>query len=110
MTDALEKRCKPCEAGIPPLSKEKIQELLKQVADWKVNEDLTVITREFKFKNFLRTMAFVNAVAYVANQEGHHPDMHVGYNYCTIDFSTHAIDGLSTNDFICARRVNELAA
>ena len=106
--DMFNKRCKPCEAGIPPLSKERIQTLLSELPEWEVNDDHTVITRKFSFKNFLRTMAFVNAVAYVANQEGHHPDMHVGYNYCTIDFTTHAIDGLSDNDFICAHRVDEL--
>lgn len=105
MTDT---KCKPCESGIPPLSEKDIQTLLKETPDWSLNEDHTAIQRHYTFKNFLRTMAFVNAVAYIANEQGHHPDLQVGYNTCTITFTTHAIDGLSKNDFICAQLVNAL--
>ena len=67
------------------------------------------IRREWKFKNFYRTMSFVNAVAHIANAEDHHPDLEVGYGYCRVKFSTHAIGGLSENDFICAAKIDALA-
>lgn len=102
------KHCKPCEAGVPPLDAKKIAELLAQTPHWEVNENKTKIHRKFTFKNFFRTMSFVNAVAHIANQEAHHPDLKVGYNYCEIEYSTHAIDGLSLNDFICAKKINNL--
>jgi 4a-hydroxytetrahydrobiopterin dehydratase len=106
--DLSSKHCLPCEGGVPPLSKEKIKELLSNVPEWKVNADGTLITRRFMFKGFYKTMAFVNAIAWIANQENHHPDMEIGYNYCVVNFTTHAISGLSENDFICAAKVNGL--
>jgi 4a-hydroxytetrahydrobiopterin dehydratase len=66
------------------------------------------IRREFRFKNFYETMAFVNAVAWISHREDHHPDLDLGYNRCVVHYSTHAIGGLSENDFICAARVNAL--
>lgn len=102
------KRCLPCEGGTNPLSKEEIQSLLKQTPDWQYHDASHEIKRDFQFKNFYHTMAFVNAIAYIANQENHHPDLEVGYNYCKVRFSTHAIGGLSENDFICAAKVNSL--
>jgi len=109
MESSLEKQhCKACEGDVEPMNQEQIKNLITQVPEWQVNEEGTVISRAFKFKNFFRTMSFVNAVAHVANQEGHHPDLQVGYNYCTVNFTTHAIKGLSHNDFICARKVDLL--
>jgi 4a-hydroxytetrahydrobiopterin dehydratase len=108
MSELQTKRCLACEAGIPPLSKEKVSAFLLQVPEWKLSGDEKKITRRYAFKNFYKTMGFVNAVAWIANQEGHHPDMEVGFNYCVVNYSTHAIDGLTENDFICAAKVDGL--
>jgi 4a-hydroxytetrahydrobiopterin dehydratase len=104
----IEQRCLPCEGGLPPLSPEKIATLLQQLTAWEVNTENTKITRKFTFKNFYHTMAFVNAIAWIANQENHHPDLELGYNYCNVSYSTHAINGLSENDFICAAKIDAL--
>lgn len=103
-----EKKCMPCEGGTEPLDKDRINELLPQIPEWQVDEHHKVIFRRFEFKGFYKTMAFINAMAWVANQENHHPDFEAGYNFCLINFSTHAIDGLSENDFICAAKLNAL--
>jgi 4a-hydroxytetrahydrobiopterin dehydratase len=76
--------------------------------DWTVSADAKSLQRALKFKDFYRTMSFVNAVAHVANVEDHHPDLEIGYNYCRITYSTHAIGGLSQNDFICAAKIDRL--
>ncbi len=101
-------RCVGCEGGIPALSAEEINQLMPEVPAWQVNADHTVISRRYEFKGFYKTMAFVNAIAWIANQENHHPDMEVGYNYCLVKFTTHAINGLTKNDFICAAKINQL--
>ena len=77
-------------------------------ADWQLDAEAKRLTRVIKFKGFLRTMSFVNALAWLANQEMHHPDFAVSFDSCTIHFSTHAIGGLSENDFICASKVDKL--
>ena len=77
-------------------------------AEWQLAGDAKSISAEFKFKNFYRTMSFVNAVAHIANAEDHHPDLEIGYGYCRMKFNTHAIGGLSENDFICAAKVDAL--
>lgn len=110
MNELMDKKCLPCEGGVPPLSSEKILELLKQTPGWMVILDNKAITKRFEFKNFARTMAFVNAVAFIATQEDHHPDVEFGYNYCRITYTTHAIDGLSENDFICAAKIERLCS
>lgn len=106
--DLQNKHCVPCEGGVPALSKEKVNELLKDLKNWEVNSSYTEISRRFSFKGFYKTMSFVNAIAWIANQENHHPDMEVGFNYCVVKYTTHAINGLSENDFICAAKVNAL--
>lgn len=106
--DLQSKHCVPCEGGVPALTKEKVTSMLKELNAWEVNPEFTVISKRFSFKNFYKTMAFVNAIAWMANQENHHPDMEVGYNYCVVKYSTHAINGLSENDFICAAKVDRL--
>jgi 4a-hydroxytetrahydrobiopterin dehydratase len=77
--------------------------------NWQLIEDGKAIRREFALRDFYRTMSFVNALAHVANIEDHHPDLEVGYNYCRVRFSTHAIGGLSENDFICAAKIDLIA-
>lgn len=106
MSGLLEKKCQVCEGGVPALSKSEAQKLLGDTPGWAVSEDLTYIERRHTFKGFYQTMFAVNAVAYIAQKEGHHPDMEVGYNYLNIRFTTHAIGGLSENDFICAAKIN----
>ncbi len=83
-----------------------IQNLLAKVADWEIAGGQLI--RTFKFKNYYETMAFVNATAWISHQEDHHPDLEVGYNKCTMRYSTHSVGGLSENDFICAARINAL--
>lgn len=103
-------RCVGCEGGVPPLTADEIKELLPQIQEWEVSKDRKSLSKRFTFKGFYKTMAFVNAVAWIANQENHHPDMEVGFNYCLVKYTTHAIDGLSKNDFICAAKVDALEA
>ena len=106
--DLSSKHCVPCEGGVPVLTKEKVTELLAELAEWQVTSDGATIYRHYQFKNFYKTMAFVNAIAWIANQENHHPDMEVGFNFCRVKYTTHAINGLSENDFICAAKVDAL--
>lgn len=106
--DLQSKHCVPCEGGVAPLSAKEAEKLLADIPGWEINPDHTEIMHRFTFRNFYVTMGFVNAVAWMAHQENHHPDMEVGFNYCTIRYSTHAIKGLSENDFICAAKVNGL--
>lgn len=109
MTSLAEQRCKPCEGGVAPLTLAEAQALMKQISEtWKLAADGKSIRAEWKFRNFYHTMSFVNAVAHIANAEDHHPDMEVGYGYCRMNFNTHAIGGLSQNDFICAAKVDAL--
>ncbi|TNC98444.1 MAG: 4a-hydroxytetrahydrobiopterin dehydratase [Gallionellaceae bacterium] len=104
--DLTNKNCKPCEGGIPPLSQHEATALLKQLDGWELNDKR--ISKTFAFKNYYQVMAFVNAVAWMTHREDHHPDMTVGYNQCRVEYSTHAIGGLSENDFICAAKVDAL--
>jgi 4a-hydroxytetrahydrobiopterin dehydratase len=103
------KRCVPCEGGLQPMGPEEASKLLAELhGDWQLNDDATEIRREFRFKGFHRTMGFVNALAWIANNENHHPDLEVGWGRCLVRFSTHAIKGLSENDFICAAKTDAL--
>ena len=105
-----EKRCKPCEGGVAPLSESAAREMLAELhAEWQLSDDGKWISRDFRFPAFSRTIAFANAVAWVATVEGHHPQMIVDYGVCTVRYRTTAIDGLSENDFICAAKVDRLA-
>jgi 4a-hydroxytetrahydrobiopterin dehydratase len=104
--DLTNKSCKPCEGGVPPLTRDQAASLLKELEGWALHE--MTIDKTFEFKNYYQTMAFVNAVAWVSHREDHHPDMNVGYNKCRVEYSTHAIGGLSENDFICAAKVDAL--
>ena len=109
MNELADKKCVPCEGGVPPLSAVEAATLLGQLhGDWRIAADSKSMRRAYKFRDFYRTMSFVNAVAHVANVEDHHPDLEVGYDYCRITFSTHSIGGLSQNDFICAAKVDLL--
>lgn len=108
MTPLTEKSCRSCAPGTPPLAREQANEMLGLIPGWSLNQDATGISRSFKFKNYHETMAFVNAQAWIAHREDHHPDIELGYNRCQVRFSTHSIKGLSENDFICAAKINAL--
>jgi 4a-hydroxytetrahydrobiopterin dehydratase len=111
MTELTERQCKPCEGGVDPLSRAEAQQLMTKLsAEWKLAEDGKSIRREYKFRDFYRTMSFVNALAHIANLEDHHPDLEVGYGYCRVVFTTHAIKGLSENDLICAAKIDRIPA
>jgi 4a-hydroxytetrahydrobiopterin dehydratase len=104
--DLVQKKCVPCEGGMPPLSREEGLKLLDQVPGWSFGDGSKSIIREYKFKDFKEAIAFVNKVADIAEKEGHHPDMHIFYNRVRLELLTHAIGGLSENDFILAAKIN----
>jgi len=109
MSELASRRCKPCEGGVPPLTAAEAKRLLAQISSaWVLSENAAAIRREFRFRDFYRTMSFVNALAHIANIEDHHPDLEVGYNYCRVTFTTHAIRGLSDNDFVCAAKIDQI--
>lgn len=107
-TDLTARRCSACAPGSPALSPSQVAELLAQVPGWDASGD--AIARTFTFKNYYQTVAFVNAVAWIAHAEDHHPDIEFGYKTCRIRFQTHSIGGLSENDFICAAKIDALKA
>ena len=105
------RKCVPCEGGTQPLMRAESERYLAKLApSWTLSAANDEIRREFKFVDFYRTMSFVNALAHVANVEDHHPDLEVGYNYCRVRYSTHAVKGLSENDFICAAKIDRITA
>lgn len=111
MTEFADRSCKPCEGGVEPLTRDQATQALQALhAGWKLREDGKAIVRVFEFPAFSRTIAFTNAVAWIATVEGHHPEMTVAYGRCVVSYSTTAIDGLSDNDFICAAKVDRIAA
>lgn len=101
-------RCIPCQKGSPALTDDTVAELLRHVPNWALTEDRRSIERVFEFENFHETMGFVNAVAWLANRQDHHPDLEVSYRECKVRFWTHTVDGLSRNDFVCAAQVDGL--
>jgi 4a-hydroxytetrahydrobiopterin dehydratase len=111
MTDLVplaQAHCLPRRGSEHKLSEARMRELLPEVPGWELIEDGHALTKTFDFKNYYETMAFVNALAYMANREDHHPDLGVHYNRCVVRFSTHDVGGLSENDFICAAKTEAL--
>lgn len=103
------KKCQPCEGGVPTVSRDEAEKLLKDLSGWKLNDDAKRIRREWVVKDFMSGMEFLNRVAELAEDEGHHPDVELtGYRNVAIELTTHAIGGLSENDFILAAKVNDL--
>ena len=103
--DLAKKKCVPCETGTPPLEQSKIEEMLKEIPSWILKN--AHLYKKFKFKNFAEAMKFVNLVAETAEREQHHPDFFVYYNKVEIELWTHAIKGLSENDFIVAAKIDK---
>ncbi|MBM4196982.1 MAG: 4a-hydroxytetrahydrobiopterin dehydratase [Gammaproteobacteria bacterium] len=109
--DLTAKRCKPCEGGVPALDASAVREMLGALdAGWSLAADGKSISRLFEFNGYHRTMGFANAVAWIANEEGHHPDLEVTYGRCRVTWWTHAVGGLTENDFICAAKVDRLVS
>ncbi len=107
--DLVNRSCKPCEGGVEPLSREQSEQLLAALHDdWSMSADGLSIERTFEFPAYSRTLGFANAAAWIAISEGHHPVLTVEYGRCTVSYTTHAIDGLSDNDFICAAKTDRL--
>jgi 4a-hydroxytetrahydrobiopterin dehydratase len=106
MSDLVKKRCLPCEGGTRSYNAAQTQEMLAHLKGWIVEDGKLV--KLYPFKNYHQTMAFVNALAWISHREDHHPDLVVGYNQCRVEYSTHAIGGLSENDFICAAKADAL--
>jgi 4a-hydroxytetrahydrobiopterin dehydratase len=118
MNDLLKKKCVPCEGGVKPLSHEEIGSYLAKVNGWTVKESDSPnmqkfgigakIFKEFKFKDFIGAINFVNNIAELAESEGHHPDIHIHYNKVLLELNTHAINGLFENDFILAAKIDTM--
>ena len=106
MNELARKKCRPCEGGVAPLTAEQVRPMLKGLQGWEL--DGRMIAKTYRFANYFETMAFVNAAAWISHREDHHPDIAVGYNQCRVAYITHAIDGLSENDFICAAKLDAL--
>ena len=105
--DLLKKKCIPCEGrDVTPFSREEITNYIGDVPGWTLDKDAKRISKEFKFKDFIGAINFVERVADVAEMEGHHPDIHVHYNKVLLELWTHAIGGLSENDFIVAAKID----
>lgn len=109
-TELSEQSCRPLKGAEHLLSTEQCARHLEQLADWQLAEHGQAIRKTVHFEDYYRTLAFVNALAFIAHREDHHPDLGVHYNRCEIRFSTHDVGGLSLNDFICAAKVDRLLA
>ena len=110
MTDLSRKRCAPCTGDTPRVAPDEVTRLLLGLPGYKADLLVGSISKTYEFKDFYETMAFVNAVAWIANQQDHHPDLTVGYGKAGVLFATHSVGGLSENDFICAAKVNALGS
>lgn len=107
MSDELAKgKCKPCEGGVNPLSEAEADARIASLAGW-IREGGSIV-KTYRFNNYYETLAFVNATAWISHREDHHPDLAVGYRQCRVSYTTHAIGGLSNNDFICAAKIDAL--
>jgi 4a-hydroxytetrahydrobiopterin dehydratase len=106
MSTLAQKKCVPCEGGVAPLTAGEAASLIKALKGWALIDGK--LSKSYAFRNYHETMAFVNATAWVSHREDHHPDLLVGYNQCRVDYITHAIGGLSENDFICAAKIDAL--
>ena len=109
MNDLLKKKCVPCEGGVIPFNISEIHKYQKKVDGWDViknNKGIFFLEKKFKFENFLESQNFVNLVGKISEEEGHHPDLSFGWGYAKVTITTHAIEGLSENDFILAAKID----
>ena len=108
MTELTTKKCRPCEGGIPAMSLEEATAMRTEVPSWEVIDDGQGLRRIFTFSDHHQVMAFVNAIAWISHREDHHPNLAIGYSRCEVVYTTHAVEGLTENDFICAAKVDAL--
>ncbi len=109
MSELSKKKCVPCEGNVPPLTVEKAEALMKELSEgWMLVDHASMLAKHFHFKNFGETMEFVNKIAAIAEAEGHHPDLSVSYADVGVELMTHAIGGLSENDYILAAKIDEI--
>jgi len=111
MTKLSEKNCIPCEGGILPFDISEIHKYQKKVDGWDIcknEKNIYLLEKKFKFKNFLESQKFVNEVGRISEEEGHHPDILFGWGYAKVNITTHAIEGLSENDFILAAKIDKI--
>ena len=99
-------KCEPCNGSTHKLDYNEISKFLSELNDWSVNDNQEMIFKKFKFKNFKNAISFANIVGELSEKEGHHPDISIGWGYCLIMLHTHAIKGLSINDFILASKID----
>ncbi|MBD1137294.1 4a-hydroxytetrahydrobiopterin dehydratase [Pelagibacterales bacterium SAG-MED43] len=112
MSDLLSKKCMPCEGGVIPFDISEIHKYQKKVDGWDIvkgKEEIYFLSKKFKFENFLKSQDFVNEVGKISEEEGHHPDIFYGWGYAEIKVTTHAIKGLSENDFILAAKIDKIS-
>ena len=110
MTDLLDKKCVPCEGGVTAFDISQIHKYQKKVDGWDIiknEKNIYLLCKKFNFKNFLESQKFVNEVGKISEDEGHHPDISFGWGYAQVEITTHAIEGLSENDFILAAKIDE---
>ena len=110
MAELRDQQCAPLAKGATHLSEAQLHQYLQEIPQWSLTQSHAAIHRELHFTNYFETMAFVNAVAWVAHQQDHHPDLEVSYSRCKIVYTTHSVAGLSRNDFICAAHIDTLLA
>ena len=111
MSDLLNKKCVPCEGGAFPFDIKEIHKYQKKVDGWDIvknNANIYLLEKKFTFKNFLKSQNFINEVGKISEAEGHHPDIFFGWGYAKISITTHAIKGLSENDFILAAKIDQI--
>ncbi len=101
-------KCEPCSGNTPKLDFKEITKYLSEIDGWSVNDSQEMIFKKFKFTNFNKALVFANKVGQLADNEGHHPDISIGWGYCLVMVHTHAIKGLSVNDFILASKIDLL--
>ena len=99
--------CTPCRGGIPPLTRTEAEALLQQTPEWRLNADATRLERRYTFKDFTDALAFVDRAGAIAEAQGHHPELCIGWGYCNATLYTHKINGLHQNDFILAAKFDE---
>ena len=101
-------KCSACSGNTPKLNEDDVMSNLKKIDNWQLNDQKEMIFKKFKFKNFKKSLEFVNLIGKVSDEEGHHPDISFSYTYCLVIIHTHAIKGLSINDFILAAKIDQL--
>jgi len=109
MNDLSKKKCSPCTGTTPKMSIDEIKDNLSNINNWEINNNKEMIFKKFKFNNFKKALNFTNQIGVLAEEEGHHPDISLGWRYCLVMIHTHAINGLSINDFILAAKIDKIS-